>query len=195
MNDTGRRRLEDRLAKCAAEQRNVEIWSLPEPRQFLYRYIIESETPDEGLDAVFLAYEDALAHLHTLADSAPDQSPSLLSIYLLIRAAKIMGAFEGLGFGMVPHAMDEALTKALDRRNGKKGVPKSIATRQAKQAERWADGGLAIAKKYVASHPKYSQDALASHIEHMLDPPVTHGRIKNVIREWQRDGKISKKAR
>ena len=60
-------------------------------------------------------------------------------------------------------------------------------------AKEWTDKALPVAKKYVALNPDYSQDDLASHIEHMLDPPVGHGQIKNVISGWQKEGSLTKK--
>ena len=54
----------------------------------------------------------------------------------------------------------------------------------------WQAEALRVAKVFVASNPKYSQDELASHIEHMCDPPVGHAQIISVISKWQKDGDI-----
>jgi hypothetical protein len=54
----------------------------------------------------------------------------------------------------------------------------------------WQAEALRVARDFVASNPKYSQDELASHIEHMCDPPVGHTQIKRVISKWQKDGEI-----
>jgi hypothetical protein len=135
-------------------------------------------------------FEVALAHISELVDSAPDPNFSRQALGQLLCSANMLATSSA---GLMVALMREI--DDLHRHNGAVNGRRSGEKRQAKQAEKWADEGLAIAKEYVASHPKYSQDDLASHIEHMLDPPVTHGRIKNVIGKWVKDGKLPKKAR
>jgi hypothetical protein len=60
-------------------------------------------------------------------------------------------------------------------------------------AEKWRAEALPIARRYAAAYPSYSQDDLASHIEHMLDPPVQHAQIKSVISSWQKGGSLPKR--
>ena len=82
--------------------------------------------------------------------------------------------------------------KVKARLDGQAGGKKAGAKAQA-AAKKWTDEALLVAKEYAALNPDYSQDAVASHIEYMLDPLVTHGQIKNVISEWQNSGDLSKK--
>ena len=54
----------------------------------------------------------------------------------------------------------------------------------------WQAEALRVAGDFVATNPKYSQDALASHIQYICDPQVGHAQIKSVISKWQKDGSI-----